>query len=261
MPKHTDIINKMTFSYSNISTFETCKYAWFLTYIEKKERHTNYFSEFGSYCHNILEDFFLDKLAIYELLSYYKEHYAENIKSASPFGFGKNLGALYYDQGYKFFENFDFDKSKFDIIQAEEFTIAKIKDIKVTIKPDIILKNKDNGKIILMDYKSSNPFNAKRQIVPAKIIPYRKQLNLYAGVLWAKKKIQVDEQWLWFFRTGGIERFPISVKKVSEDILWFLSVVDKIKQEENFEANPSNEFFCNSLCSMSSICPYKIVKE
>jgi len=261
MPKHTDIINKMTFSYSNINTFETCRYAWYLTYIEKKERFTNFYSEFGSFVHNILEDFFLDKLAIYELLTYYKEHYAESITSTSPFSFGKDLGKLYYDQGYKFFENFDFDKNRFDILQAEEFTIAQIKDVKVTIKPDIILKNKDNGKIILMDYKSANPYGIKHVLVPSKVLPYRKQLNLYAGILWAKKKIQVDEQWLWFFRTGGIERFPINVSKVAEDIMWFLSVVDKIKKEENFEANPSNQFFCNNLCSMSSICPYKIAEE
>ena len=260
MPKHTDVINKMTFSYSNINTFETCRYAWYLTYIEKKERRTNFYSEFGSFAHNILEDFFLDKLAIYELLPYYKEHYAENIKSANPFGFGKDLGKLYYDQGYKFFENFDFDKSRFDIIQAEEFTIAQIKDIKVTIKPDIILRNKENGKTILMDYKSANPYGIKHALVPSKVLPYRKQLNLYSGVLWAKKKIQVDEQWLWFFRTGGIERFPTSVGKIAEDITWFMSVVDKIKKEDDFAADISNQWFCLNLCSVSQDCIYKITE-
>ena len=60
--------------------------------IYRKERAPNqFFSEWGSYCHNILEDYFLDKLAIYELLPYYKEHYLENIKSPNPIGFGKNL--------------------------------------------------------------------------------------------------------------------------------------------------------------------------
>jgi len=97
MPKHTDVINKMTFSYSNINTFETCRYAWYLTYIEKKERHSNFYSEWGSFGHQILEDFFLDKLAIYELLPYYKEHYTENIKSPNPFGFGKDLEVWHID--------------------------------------------------------------------------------------------------------------------------------------------------------------------
>jgi len=256
MPKHTDVINKMTFSYSNINTFETCRYAWYLTYIEKKERRTNFYSEFGSFAHNILEDFFLDKLAIYELLPYYKEHYTENIKSPNPFGFGKDLGRLYYDQGYKFFENFDFDKSRFDIIQAEEFTIAQIKDIKVTIKPDIILRNKENGKTILVDYKSSNPYlNGKLSF--NKIIGYRKQINLYAAILWHKKKIETNEMWLWFFRTGGIEKFPISISAVSKDLEWFFSVVKNIKCEESFEPNTGNKFFCSELCGVRYCCPFK----
>jgi CRISPR/Cas system-associated exonuclease Cas4 (RecB family) len=253
----------MTFSYSNASTFETCPMAWKLTYIDKSERQNNAFSDFGNLGHDILEKFFTGKLEIFEMLSYYVNHYNEYVKSIFPITFGKDLAPIYYNQGYKFFENFDFDKDKYEVLETETFTITKINDINITTKPDMLLKEKETGKIILLDYKSSNPYNAGHKLIKSKVEGYKKQLNLYASILWEKRQIKVDEEWLWFFRTGGIEKFPINLSEASNDMMWFLDTIEKIKKEENFPPNTSkeNKWFCQNLCGVSESCFYKDIQE
>lgn len=253
----TEVLKNMKFSYSNVSTFETCAYAWKLTYIDKVERLGNYYSDYGNLCHSILEKYFKKELEIYELLPYYEKHYNEYINSIEPIVFGKNLAPQYFEQGYKFFENFDFDRDLYDVLESEEFTITVFGDIKVTVKPDMLMQNKNTGKIILLDFKSSNPYDQKGRLVVSKIAGYKKQLNLYAQVIWQEKGIKIDEMWLWFFRTGGIEKFSVNVSEITKDIIWFLDVVEQIKIEKDFKANTNNKFFCSSLCSFGLICPYR----
>jgi CRISPR/Cas system-associated exonuclease Cas4 (RecB family) len=261
--KYDSIIDKMVFSYSNASTFETCNLAWKLTYIDKENRQENAFSGFGNLGHDILEKFFIGKIEIFEMLPYYVEHYNEYIKSAFPITFGKDLAPIYYQQGYNFFENFNFDKNKYDVIETETFTVAKINDINITTKPDMLLKEKESGKIILLDYKSANPYNANHKLIKSKIDGYKKQLNLYANILWSEREVKVDEEWLWFFRTGEIEKFPVNVMEASNDMAWFLDVIEKIKNEEKFipNTNKENKWFCQNLCGVSENCFYRDIVE
>lgn len=261
MSSYDNILNTMKFSYSNVNSFQTCPHGWFLTYIQRAERQQNFYSEYGAFCHDILQKFFDNELEIYEMLPYYKEQYSNNIKSPDPIVFGKNLAPQYYQQGCDFFANFSFDKNLYDIVETESFTLAEVNGILITIKPDMLLKRKDSGKLILLDYKSSNPYDKKGNLIQSKILDYKKQLNLYANVLWIKKNIVIDEMWLWFFRSQKIEKFSVDPVKISEDMEWFFNLVNNIKNEEDFLPNTNNKFFCNSLCGVSKDCFFKDLNE
>ena len=106
MPKYTKQLTNFTFSFSSVSTFKTCPWSFKLGYIDKVERQQNFFSNFGSFCHLILEKYFSNKLDIWELLDYYEKHYYEEVKELPP-SFLSQLAVSYYDAGRKFFEEFD----------------------------------------------------------------------------------------------------------------------------------------------------------
>ena len=55
-------LTKKKWSYSALKLYETCKYAFYLKYVEDKEEEPNVFSSFGKHAHNILERYCKGKL-------------------------------------------------------------------------------------------------------------------------------------------------------------------------------------------------------
>ncbi|MGN1156970.1 MAG: PD-(D/E)XK nuclease family protein, partial [Agathobacter sp.] len=51
------IIDDMVWSYSRITSYETCPYRFFLTYILKLEKKRLFFSDYGSFIHSIIEKY------------------------------------------------------------------------------------------------------------------------------------------------------------------------------------------------------------
>src|SRR5258705_1560389 len=259
MSDYDFIIDNMKFSYSNISTFETCAYAWKLTYIDTLKREPNFFAEFGTLCHDILEKYFKGELDLFNLPNYYEKHFYEVVQSISLSG---TMTQNYYDAGYDFFTNIDINPDDFEILESELKTSSIWNGIELVVKPDIVLKEKSTGKIILMDYKTSiikknkNGSIAKSDI--DKLNGYKKQLFLYAFFLSQNQKTKIEEFRLWFIRNNTFEIFQYTEKEAIETLNWFMKIVAKIKEEEKFIANISNPFFCNNLCGVRMSCEFRI---
>ena len=255
MPKYTKQLTNFTFSFSSVSTFKTCPWSFKLGYIDKVERQQNFFSNFGSFCHLILEKYFSNKLDIWELLDYYEKHYYEEVKELPP-SFLSQLAVSYYDAGRKFFEEFDFDRTEYEILDVEEYVKGKDRKIKIVIKPDVILKKKDEDEITLMDFKSSEIFSKAGKLDEKKLSGYKKQINIYAYYLFLFKNIEISQAKLWFVRSNTFYSWKIDSTDVFDDVEWFVNAAKEIKKEEKWEAKPE-KFFCNVLCSSKMACEYK----
>jgi len=247
----------MTYSFSSTTSFETCAYGFKLNYIEAEDRVNNVFSDYGLLVHKILEGFFGGELSKDELLDYYKTNWSEFVKSEWP-PYPQGMENNYYESGIRFFENFDFNKDDYEIIFIEEAVYAHYAGIDLVVKPDLILRHKESGKVILVDYKTAK-IKGTKSLKKKQIEDYLKQFYLYVQFLYWEKDVKVDEIQIWFIRDQKIETIPVDPYVIGEVLTWFEDLVKKIKTEEEWPYNNSkeNQFFCNQLCGVRLSCPYR----
>jgi len=249
-------IKNIRYSYSGLSSFETCKLAWYLTYVEKNDREGNFFSDYGTFVHSILEKFFRNELDFWDLKDYYEQNFIANIFHAPP-PFPKNMCDTYYLDGLSFFEDFVFDKCKYEVINIEEAVNAKYKDIEMIVKPDLVLKDKETGKYHLYDYKTKK---LKGDYTDNAVIEgYKKQFFLYVYFIYQELDIEVDTINIWFIRNKRLVTIKVDPYEISQIVDWVDKVVEKIKKEEEWFPNldKSNDYFCKFLCSVKEKCEFK----
>lgn len=248
------IIGKMKFSYSSVSSFNTCKYGFYLTYIDNEERESNFFAEYGSFCHEILEKYWKRELKQDDLQYYYIENYYKNVVTQPPV-FPRGMALNFYNSGLEFFTNIDMNIDDYDVLLLEDKIISEIGGVNLIVKPDLVVRNKKSGKVYLLDYKTSKPMR-KEKWDKKKLAEYEKQLQLYAHFITEKTGIKIDKILLLFIRLGKTHTFAISQEKTQEVLDWFVNTVQAIKIENDFIADPSSKFFCSQLCSVRSACPF-----
>jgi len=254
--KYDMILDNMTWSYSSVSSFTTCPAMFKYTYIDAVKRKNNFFSEYGSFSHKILEDYFRNKLDIMELALYYENNYTKNIVSFAP-PYPAGMDEKYYKQGLDFFLDFNFEKDKYDIAYIEKKIEATHNDIKLVVKPDLILKEKDTNKHILIDYKTSTPF-IKDKPDMKKINEYKKQLYLYSYFINEHLSEKIDLIKLWFLRLNKWYEFDYNADDAADTVNWFYSTILDIKDEEEFPPCDivKNAYFCQNICSCHDDCQY-----
>ena len=248
--KYSYILENIRFSYSAVSTFETCPYAYKLTYIDAKNRTTNYFGEYGLLTHEIFEKYWKDELEIWDLEKYYRDNYYSKVISPIPLRINDDK---YYTEGLKFFSEFNIEKNK-EMIIIEDGINSEHKGIKVIIKPDLVYK--ENGEVVLMDYKTSLPRDKKGNLDKKKLSSYKKQLLLYLYFIEKEKNIKINKIQILFTRVNEIIEVEFNNIEVLENLNQFIQTIYKIFEEEKFEAKP-NAYFCTYLCGVAEHCPFK----
>ena len=252
-------LDNMKFSYSSVTSFITCPYMFFLTYIQYEKRSSNFYADFGSFMHLVLEKYFTGELDIMELASYYEEHYDENVKSDVP-AYPVGIGDRYKADGMLFFENFDFNKDDYEVVFVEDIIETTHNDIKLVVKPDLVLKDKKTGEYLLLDYKTSNPFSKDGKPDKKKMADYRKQMYLYAYFINHNREYKISKIRLWFVRVNKFDEFDYVEEDAGDVVNWFFNGILNIKFEEEFPPcdTVKNKFFCNCLCSMKAHCNFWI---
>jgi len=250
------ILGGKTWSYSSVSSYETCPYGFRLSYIAMEERQGNFFSDFGLFIHKILELYFTNELELDDLLDYYEENYYDSMYYNAP-RYPANMAENYRSAGRKYFENFKFDKTLYDIVAVEDTIFSTHNGIKLVTKPDLILKEKSTGKYSLVDFKTARlkPNGKQRD---TQIAQYMRQFLLYCYFFWVEKDIQINNIEIWFIRNNQIIIKDIDPMQVAETMEWFTGTIDNILNEENWDPNLSkkNKYFCSEICSFRNCCQY-----
>jgi hypothetical protein len=252
-----EVLEKMKFSYSSVNGFSTCPYGFYLTYIQRKPRKGNFFSDFGSFVHLIMEKYFGGDLRKDQLVEYYKCHYDLNVTNPPP-PFPAGMGDTYFKDGLEFFETFEFPMDKYEVVSIEDSVITREKDYNLIVKPDLVLKNKETGQYVLVDYKTSKLKDNKKKD-EEKIAEYKRQFLLYLYYIWIVRGIEITKIVVWFVRNKRAVVIPIDHNEVMETLEWFSNGIENIRKEEKWLPNnsKSNSYFCKYLCSVSEDCAYR----
>jgi len=260
------IIENIRFSYSSITTYETCPYSFKLTYIDKCDRIDNFYGQYGNLIHDTMYQFFAGNLDTFELSGYFRDNYVERM-SAIPPSYPAGMEEKYKESALEFFDNFEFDKSKFDILLNEEKVEFEFDEGFMFVgKPDLVLFDKEKGNFLLVDYKTSAPYkidkrNNRETADKKKLDGYYKQMYIYTYALRNYKFIPIDNIVLWFTRPSRKVSIKWNESEEENSVEWLHKIINKIKVDEKFIYNNSNAYFCNQLCSVRESCEFRPIVE
>lgn len=159
----------------------------------------------------------------------------------------------------------DFDNKKYEILGVEvklEFKIGKYDFVGYA---DLVVKNKENGEVILIDHKQATHF-MKKDGTPLKnqlenFLAYRHQMYIYCKGLKECLDIDVDKiVWHHFKDNGELTIIPFVKDEYEETMKWATDTIESIKKDKKFINNPSY-VMCSSLCDYRNDCEYKNEEE
>ena len=83
MNGYKEKIDNMIWSYSRVTCYDHCPYAFYLKYIINDDNQYlaegNFYAEIGSYVHSILEKVLKGELNVEDASQYYVEHFDDNV--------------------------------------------------------------------------------------------------------------------------------------------------------------------------------------
>ena len=258
---YASILNKMTWSFSRLHAYESCPYSFYMRYIEEREPESNFYAENGHCMHETFEAVLSNKIPIEQCIEFYTEKYeeicAQEKQSIMDKTFEKCVDYLSVMS--------DIDREKYEIIGVEmklNFRILKYNFIGFA---DLVVKNKDTGRIILVDHKQATHF-LKKDGTPLKnqlenFLAYKHQMYLYCIGLKLQFGIDVDEiVWHHFKDDGKLTIIPFNQKECDESKEWAVNLIKKIKKDKKFESLKSY-IMCSSLCNYRHDCEYNSYDE
>ena len=149
------------YSYSQLSSFSECPFAYYLKYVEGVEDASNGFAEQGTLIHDILDKWAKKELKKEEMAKEYERRYPDEVVTSFPRMLtAKGYAEKAFMQGLEYFQNFD-EFPGYTVISAEEKFNEPIKLTDGTTRPfiafvDLILRDNFTGGLVVMDHKSKS---------------------------------------------------------------------------------------------------------
>ena len=240
--KYQEKVDNMRWSFSRINSFQSgCKFCWFQNYIIKERGEGNAFSEYGSLMHDILERYFKGDLLPFELESEFTDGFIEKVGDFPPNKF-VDLRENYFNQGIKYLKEFD-GYPDYEILEIEPEILINVGGYDFIGYIDLLVKNKNNGKIIVIDHKSKAKFKSKEELRE-----YAHQLYLYA--IWVYEKYGEYPSLLKFnmFRKQTEKTIIFKESELEKSKKWMLDSIAELRECEEFPVT-SDEFFGTELCN------------
>ena len=254
---YSNIIENMTWSYSRINSFFTCPYQFYLKYVLSSRSQKQFFSDYGSFMHKILEKHLLGDLSKEEAIQYYCDNYNTEIQGIAP---NKKISSNYFRQGYRYLENMNFDNETLAVEHEVRFKLADKYEFVGII--DRVSRTKD-GTILVDDHKSKtlSPRSMKKQssLKNKELDEYLRQLYLYS--------IPVAEEfgqpkYLRFncFRTQTWITEPFKTEDFLRTQEWAILAIQTIISNEDW--SPDMEYWkCKYICDQHENCDYYLMNE
>lgn len=262
----SDIYKEMVWSHSRLSTFKNCPYEFYLHYIlgddDLYPSEDNYYAQVGSLAHNTLEKIFKKELSIEAACEYFAEKYESEITAEVQ----PKIMDSTYDKIITFFTESDFDWiDDYEILGVEKEVHFTINDYKFVGFIDLLLRDKRDGRLVIVDHKSmSNPFGKKGQIkksAASKFAVYRSQSYLYAYAIYLEYGEYPKELvWYLFKENGKLVSIKFDKDEYEEVISNIPFTINLIEKEIDFEAK-TDYFYCHNLCNYRNSCEYKSDKD
>ena len=251
-------IDNMVWSFSRVNS-SGCLYSFFLQYIEGYESLPNAFAQFGTVCHETIEKLLKGELDIFTAPDYYKEHYMNTVTCDFPANKYADLGQKAYDAGLDYFNNFNFDFDKYEILGVEKEVKFKVDKYPFHGFIDALYRDKETGEIIIRDHKTSSFKYLKDGSVSKtsaqQFDHYRKQELLYAIPV-IEEYGKVDYLSWNMIRDQRIIKIPFDQKEFEETKQWTVDQIHRIENELLWLPDTSSSYFCGQLCGQRGHCLY-----
>jgi len=249
----------MKWSYSRVTTFAHCPYEFYLQYILQDDdlylSENNYFAEVGSYVHEILAMIFEGKLSVEDAGEYYINHFDDNVFYKTNPAWMKST----FENCADYFATVTFDWLKdYEILGVEKKVEFELEGYKFVGYIDLLLRDKQDNKIVVVDNKSSAyPFKKNGEVyakLKDKFESYKKQMYLYSHAI----KLMFNEfpkeiTWNHFKDGGKFATIPFLEDEYRATLEWFKENIHRIEQEEDYPAN-LEYFYCTNLCNFRHSC-------
>mgnify|MGYP006370158437 FL=1 len=253
---------KTTWSYSRTTCFGNCKYEYYLNYIVKDYElyppEGNYYADVGKLVHEILAMYFQGELSKDDVYQYFISYYDDYIENkVSP----KIMDKTYFNIA-DYFANFDIDWiNNYEILGAEVEERFKVGKYNFVGYIDLLLRDKRDNKLVVLDHKSSSyPFMLNGEVKAnskESFEKYKKQMYLYCHAVHERTGEWPKEMTWNHYKDGGrLATIPFIMSEYKEIMKWFKESLAEIEAEEDFPAN-LNYFYCNNLCKFRKSCEYK----
>ena len=243
----------MTFSYSRLTAFDSCKYKWLLKYILGIPKIGNsFFSSYGTFLHEILAKFYRGEGNSETLAPYFLENYFSQVTGKPQ----KNSTAInYFQAGLNMVSDLTpTDKEILGVEQEVHWTLGGRDYIGYI---DLIVREDDG--IAILDHKSRDLKPRSKRSKPTKsdaeLDEYLKQLYLYAIPI--KKLSGEYPTSLQFncYRTGTLIKELFCPKTFDTVKQWAINKANEIEHNENWR--PTIDYFgCKYLCDVCHQCEY-----
>ena len=254
----------MIWSFSRVTSFDNCKYSFYLQYLLKNRDlyppESNYWAEVGSFVHKILEMIFNGELTIDDAPEYYLKNFDKEVVTPAP----EKIMANTYEACADYLAIVDFNWLKeYEILGVEKEIALNIKGYKFTGYIDLLIQNKNTKDIIVVDHKSSQyPLGKRGGILSNckhKFDSYKKQMYLYSLGVYEEYGVYPKEIWWNHFKDGGqFMKIPFDESEYRAAIDWLIDSIHQIEDEAEYPANnsESNYFYCKNLCNFRKSCEY-----
>lgn len=259
-------IDDMIWSFSRINSFHTCKYMWYLTYIEKLKGLQNGHAEAGTLMHELMEDLSNNKLCLWDLVDEWKTRFNSNVKSKFMYNKYVDLKNKAFNNGVNFLETFEGFSDIGEVVSVEEKVETVLydditgKEYKFIGYIDLLLRDKD-GRYIVLDHKSKSGFK-KGKVKGVQVDEqhdYARQLYCYSKFVKEKYGEYPKELIFNMFNKKELIHIPFNMDDMNEAIKWCCEVIRNIYSELEFEPNV-DYMFCHYLCGQRDKCNYKDAK-
>ena len=248
------------YSYSQLSSFDECKYGFYLQRIEGiEEQSSNAFAERGSLIHDLLDLWAKKILTKEDMVGEYIRRYPEEVVTAWPRVLAsKGYAKKAYETGIQFLEGFD-EFEGYEVLSAEEKFKVNLPISKEETRPfvgivDMILRENKSGDLIICDHKSKSLQSFKKDENKM----YRQQL-LYATYVKEKYGKFPDINMFHLFNESGVKPQRLfSLDDYNEALNWASKQIIGIEEcsiLDWMECKEKADYFCWNLCSARKSCP------
>lgn len=251
----------MLWSFSRLNSFYTCPYEFYLHYIQCNKGSNNFFGEFGSFIHKILEMYAKEEISLFELSTFYEENFWQEVEEDAPPNKYVDIKQSYYEKGLDYLDNIDLLLEDYEILGVEKEVKFTIGGYEMIGYIDLLLREKSTGKIIILDHKSASlKFKKNGEISKTNLqhfLEFKRQLYLYSIPI-IEEYGNVDYLEWNMFKDRKHIKIEWNEDEFNEAKRWAYDTIKLIEEEKTWFPNP-DYYYCNYLCGQrKNACEYKM---
>lgn len=237
------------FAFSKLQLYEQCPMAFKLIYVDHAVVDDgNAYSDYGTFCHQLLEQWAKGQLLDFMLADAYERGYEQAIKHDFP-SFPAGQWDKFRQQGLDYFTSFDGFGDNYEILSVEQKFVTTFAGYPFSGIADLILKDKTTGDIVVIDHKSKS-----RSSMEKDLDVYRKQLYIYAHNVMETygkfpKKLIFNG-----FRENYVYEQEFDPQVYVKSLEWVGETIHKIENDSMWVVS-SSPFYCRNLCGAFFACP------